>query len=320
MTFNRLIPFAAGTFAAVLTLNTGSALAQNPIPAPAPTPVPAATVQDPLLKDAQQLFDDGKLPEALAMFRKAMAGNPKLVDAHLGVARVLDLTGEHADARKHFTTAIDLATGDARFQALGSMAVSYAFESKAADAAKYYEPVFKERMAAANPNAAAGAANALARIYLESGDPANAEKWYRAGFDASKQIKDLKPAQTDLWQMRWLHAQSRIAAKRGNHADAKRHAAEMKALLDKGGNDAELVQYQYLLGYIALEAGEYDAAIAALEKGNLTDPFILGLLGRAHAKKGDTAKAKEYFDKVMAAPAHTINVAFARQWARQAGK
>jgi len=290
-----------------------SAVAQNPLPPTAAQPAP----QNPLVKEAQQLGTEGNFAEALTLYRKALAADPKLVDAHLGAGRTLDLTGQHDDARQHFATAIELASPNAKAQALTAMAVSYAFEAKAADAAKFYERVFADRMAAGNANAATATANAMARVYLESGDLASAEKWYRTGYDTSKQIKDLTPAQTDLWQMRWLHAQARIAARRGNVSEARRHAAALKTLLDKGENADERPQYQYLLGYIALEAGEYDAAIAELEKGNLTDSFVVGLIARAYEKKPDAAKATEYYRKVMAATAHSINTAFSQQWARR---
>jgi len=310
-TLRQAIVTIAGVF--LLAFIGDPARAQNPMP-PAAQPAPA---QNPLIKEAQQLGTEGKLAEALALYRQALAADPKLVEAHLGAGRTLDLTGQYDDARRHFATAIELAGPTAKAQALTAMAVSYAFEARAADAAKFYEKVFADQIAAGNANGATGTANAMARVYLESGDLANAEKSYRTGYETSKQIKNLTPAQTDLWQMRWLHAQARIAARRGNATEARRHAAALKALLDKGENDGERPQYQYLLGYIALEAGEYDTAIAELEKGNLGDSFVLGLIARAYEKKGDAAKATEYYRKVMAATAHSINTAFSQQWARK---
>ncbi|MCA1560331.1 MAG: tetratricopeptide repeat protein [Acidobacteria bacterium] len=309
--FPQLIITIAG--ALLLTFTPHDAVAQNPTPPPAQ----AAPAQNPVIKEAQQLVTAGKFAEALAVYRKVLAADPKRVDAHLGAGRTLDLMGQHADARRHLASAIEAADPDTKDQARTAMAVSYAFESKAADAGTFFEAVFKDRMAAGNPNGAAGTANAMARVYLESGDLANAEKWYRTGYDTSKQIKDLTPAQADLWQMRWLNAQARVAARGGKVPDARQHAAAMKALLDKGENDAERPQYQYLLGYIALEAGENDAAIAELEKGTLTDSFVLGLIARAYEKKGDAAKAAEYYRKVMAATTHSINTAFSQQWARK---
>ena len=291
--------------AGILSLTSGAAaLAQPPAP-------------DPRLKEADQLVAERRFADALALYRKAIAADATFVDAHLGAGRLLDLTGRHAEARKHFTTAIELAPADVKPQALSAMGVSYAFESNARDSAIFYEKVFNERIAQGNANGAAGTANAIARVYLESGDLANAEKWYRTGYDTSKQIKDLTPAQTDLWEMRWLNAQSRIAARRGEAAQAQRHAAALKALVDKPGNDGERPQHQYLVGYIALEAGQYDTAIAELQKGNLEDSFVLGLIARAYEKKNDAARAREYYQKVMASTAHNINTAFAHQWARK---
>ena len=270
----------------------------------------------PLIQEAQKRFNGNGLEEALTLYEKAIASDPKLVDAHLGAGRTLDLLGRHDDARRHFTHAIELATGDAGAQPLSATAVSYAFEGNAADSAKFYQKVFDERTAANNANAAAGTANALARVYLETGDLANAEKWYRTGYETSKQIKEISESERNLWLMRWHNAQGRIAARRGKAAEAQRHAASLSELLAKGQNEDERPQYHYLLGYVALEAGELDRAIAELQKANPADPFVVGLLGRAYEKKGDAANARASYQKVLALPAHSLNAAFARRWAR----
>jgi tetratricopeptide (TPR) repeat protein len=288
------------------------AVAQTPA---TPPPAQSAAAPNPLIKEAEALAGKGKHAEALEVYRKALAADPKQFNAQVGAGQMLDMLGKHEEARQQLTKAIEIAGPEAKDEARTAMAVSYAFESRAADSAKFYEPVFNDRVAAANFNGAAATANAMARVYLESGDFANAEKWYRTGYETSKKIKDLTPSQSDLWQMRWLHAQSRIAARRGNAAEARTHAAAMKTLLDKGGNDNERPQYQYLLGYIALEAGDADTAIAELQKANLEDSFVLGLLARAYEKKGDAAKATEFHNKALAAPAHSLNTAFSRQWA-----
>lgn len=276
----------------------------------------AGAAPNPLVQDAQKRASDGKHDEALALYRKALASDPKLLDAHLGAGRTLDFMGQYTEARRHYSQAIELATPETGAQALSAMAVSYAFESNATEAAKFYQKLFDERIATGNPSAAAGTANALARVYLESGDRENAEKWYRTGYETSKQINGLSDSERDLWLMRWHHAQGRIAARRGNIAEARRHAAALSEILGRGQNDGERPQYQYLLGYIALEAGEYDRAITELEKGNPTDSFVLGLIARAYEKMGDAEKAKAFYAKVLASPSHSVNTAFSRQWAR----
>lgn len=281
-----------------------------------PASAPAKPQPNPLVEQAQEQADSGKHAEALALFTKALASDPKLTGAHVGAGRALDFLGRHGEARKHYAQAVEAAGADARAQALSAMAVSYAFEGNAAEAAEAYQKLFDERIAAGNPGAAAGTANAIGRVYLETGDRENAAKWYRTGYETAKQIATLPAEEQNLWLLRWLNAQARIAARRGNIDEARRHASAMNDILAKGLNETERPQYQYLLGYVALEAGEYDRAIAELNKGNLGDSFVLGLIGRAYEKKGDAANAKAYYAKVLATPAHSLNTAFSRQWAR----
>jgi tetratricopeptide (TPR) repeat protein len=88
----------------------------------------------------------------------------------------------------------------------------------------------------------------------------------------------------------------------------------MKALIDKGGlNLAEVPNYQYLVGYNAFYAGNYDEAIAALQKADPADPAILSMIATAYAKKGDADGAKAYADKVAMLPMHTLQGAMARR-------
>ena len=75
--------------------------------------------------------------------------------------------------------------------------------------------------------------------------------------------------------------------------------------------------YQYLAGYVEYYAGQYDAAIEALLKGDTKDPFILGLIAQAYDRKGDVTTAREYYSRVLASNAHSIPNAFSRPLARQ---
>ena len=83
-----------------------------------------------------------------------------------------------------------------------------------------------------------------------------------------------------------------------------------------GGNENQAVFYPYLLGYIAFFSKDYKGAIGELQKGDLQDPFVLGLIAQSYQRLGDKATAAEYFRRVMAIPVHTINSAFARPSAR----
>ena len=288
-----------------------AALVGSSLPASAQ---PEVTAQ---VKDAQKLIASGDIAGGTRTLEQVVASAPRSFEARLALGRVLDLQGQHARARRHLEEAVTLATEEDRVMALAALGISYAFESKPDEAARYYQRAYDAQMQADNPGGAAGFANALGRIYLESGNLQKAEQWYRTGYETSKKIPGLPDAQAALWEMRWHNALGRIEARRGRKAAAQEHAAAAKALLDKGGNENQRAFYPYLLGYIAFYSKDYAQAIEELMKGDLEDPFILGLIAQAHEKLGQKDAAAEYYRKVMAAPTHSINSAFAWPRARK---
>jgi tetratricopeptide (TPR) repeat protein len=281
-----------------------------------PRVLPAQQDVLPQVQDAEKLMVSGDVATAVSALEKIVASAPRSYDAQLILGRALDLQGRHDAARKHLEEALKLAKDDERITALTSLGISYAFESKPDEAARYYQRAFDAQIQADDRSSAAGMANALGRIYLESGNLQKAEQWYRTGYETSKKIQAITPTQSALWEMRWHNALGRIAARRGNKAAAEEHAAAAKALLDKGGNDNQRAFYPYLVGYIAFFSKNYRQAIDELMKGDQTDPFVLGLIAQAHEKLGEREAAAEYYRKVMAVATHTINSAFARPRAR----
>jgi tetratricopeptide (TPR) repeat protein len=277
----------------------------------------AQTGNDDLVKQARKLNSEGKQDEALAIFDKMLQTDPSSYEAHLGSGIVLDLQGKYDEARKHLAKAIEVAPPESKPQAMRNMAISYAFESKAGEAVKYEQPLYDERIAKDNFFGAGEIANELARIYLESGDLDNAQKWYAKGHEAALREPKITPAQKDLWEFRWEHAQARLAARRGKRAEAQKHVAAAKAILDKGTNAEQAPFYPYLEGYVAYYLGDYKGAIASLQKADQRDPFILVLLAQAYEKSGDKLQATEYYRKVLAVNFHGPTNAFARPLARK---
>jgi tetratricopeptide (TPR) repeat protein len=279
-----------------------------------------AQTSDPLelVKEGRKLHQAGKYDEAIALFQRALTADSKLFDAHLAAGVSLDLKGDYVKAREHLAQAIDLAPAQAKEQALAAMGVSYAFEARANDAAKYYQQQFDRQIAAGSLDGAAATANALGRVYLEAGDPAKAREWYVRGHETAKKLTGLPPDQVDLWELRYQHALSRIAARRGDAAEAGTHQAAVKAIVDKGGLNAEqLPAYHYLAGYNAFYLRQFDEAIEELTKADQRDPFILSLLAQAHETRGDKASALDYYTKVLASTSHNIQNAFSRPLAKR---
>jgi tetratricopeptide (TPR) repeat protein len=270
-----------------------------------------------LVTEANRLKAQGRLDEALATYQRAAKLDSRSFDAHLGIGLVLDLQGNYAEARRELDKAIEAApenARDQRDQALSSMAVSYAFEGDVDQARLYYEKLYDYQVSTQRLDKAASTANTIGRAYLDAGDTKNAAQWYQTGHETVKKMSGLPSDELDLWQMRWEHAQARIAARSGHPEEADTHTAAVKALVDKGGVNAMLGQnYQYLVGYTAFYAGDLDAAIAALQQADQRDPSILGMLAEAYAKKGDMDAAHAYADKVTAAPLHSLQSAMTRR-------
>ena len=160
--------------------------------------------------------------------------------------------------------------------------------------------------------AAGEVADELGRICIEAGDLDAAYKWYQTGHRAGLLEPDLKPGRRDLWDFRWEHAQARIAARRGNAAEAQKHVAAAKAILDRGTNPNQAAFFPYLAGYVVFYGGDYKAALAEFEKANQKDPFILTLIARTYEKLGDQAQAAAYFRNALNSDAHNPANAAAR--------
>ena len=290
-----------------------SGFAQQASHSPAPAPGSAAD----LVQRGQKLSREGKQDEALALYDQALDKAPDSYEAHLQSGVALDLKGEYAKAQEEFTKAISAANEESKPQAFRAMAFSYAFAGDAYKAADFEMQVLNPLLAKGDSVGAAATCNELARIYLELGDPDHAYKWYKMGYDTVSRKTDLPETDKNLWLFRWESAQARIAVRRGNADEAKRHVTAAKAALDKANNPNQAQFYPYIVGYVAFYAGDYKAAISELQKADQHDPFILVLLGQAYEKSGDAAQAKDYYRKVLDINFHNPTNAFARPLAKK---
>ena len=314
--FVRSLPFAlaalliSSVVPAAQSLEAQTSAAQTP------------QAQDPamaLVKEAGALNREGKHAEALDRYRQALKMSPNLYEARAGAGMTLDLMGEYKQAREELAKAIQDAPAKSRPRALKMMAISYAFTCQPGESQKYEQQAFDEQIAEKDFYAAGETADELARIYLECGNMNSAEKWYQTGHDTGLKKPNITPAEKALWDFRLDHALARIAARRGQHAEAEKHVAAAQAFLDKGYDwrKQQAPYFPYLTGYVAFYSGDYKTALADFQKSNLHDPFILNLIAQTYAKLGDKAQAMDYFRKVLQSSAHNPNNAFARPLARK---
>jgi len=271
-----------------------------------------------LVQKGRRLVADGEFADALALYTQALAAQPGLADAHLAAGIVLDLMGRYTEARRHLAKAIEQAPPELKANTLNAMATSYAFERRTADAAAFFQKVYDLEQDAARPGAAAAAANALGRLYLETGDVKRARQWYQTGYEMARRQPDEPASQLTLWDLRWLHAQGRIAARQNDAASARRHVDAARALVastpslkDEGPTVA------YLAGYVALYTGDLATARSELAKADQRDPFNLMLQAEAADKAGDTRAAKVHWEQILTLNGHGLQHALSRPVAQK---
>jgi tetratricopeptide (TPR) repeat protein len=273
---------------------------------------PAQQQQPEFVKQGQQLMRDGKPDEALALYRQTLQTTPDSLPANIAAGSTLDLMGKGDDARKYFAKAIEVAgTPDAKASAERAMAMSYAFEGNCKKTVEYEQQVFNFHGSAKDFFQQGETADEAARVCLDSGDFDAAYKWYQIGHDTGLKEPDITPARQDLWNFRWEHAQARIAARRGNPAEAQKHVAAAKVILDKGTNPEQAPFFPSLKGYVAFYAADYKAALTEFEQANQNDVFIQCMIAQTYEKLGEKDKALEYYRKASTAISHNPAAAYA---------
>ena len=248
------------------------------------------------------------------------------------VATQLDLDGKTQQARAEFQKMIDTAaTPASKAAAQRSMAMSYAFDGDCANTVKYETMVIaywatREQAEPQNAFYQEGEmANEAARVCIDAGDLNAAEQWYRKGYELGTMEPQPRTHPASLWDFRLAHALARIAARRGDKAEAERQIAAARRALD--GDSAMAAQqerfFPYLVGYVALYTGDLATAEAEFGKmlamrGNQNDPFMTCLLGMTYEKMGQQARADELYKKAYGlATAHNPPAAFVRPFVRR---
>jgi tetratricopeptide (TPR) repeat protein len=241
-------------------------------------------------------------------------------------ANVLDNQGDTAGARKIFQRLIDGAADPAaKANAQRSMAMSYAFDGDCRNTIKY-EQMAIAYWQAQNAFVEAGEiANEGARACLDAGDLETAEQWYRKGTELGLKEPDPNKNPAELWNFRLEHALGRLAARRGDKAEAARHVEAARRILEGSSalRNGQQRFYPYLVGYVALYTGDFATAETELAKAvemGPNDAFLKCLLGMTYERLGRKDAAAEWYKKAAAATppdAHNAAAAFVRTFTRK---
>ena len=247
-------------------------------------------------------------------------------------ASQLDLNGATAQARVIFQKMLDTATMPAaKAAAQRALAMSFAFDGDCPNTVKYESMVIaywatRERAEPQNAFYQEGEmANEAARVCIDAGDLAAADKWYRNGYEMG--VKEPAP-QThphSLWDFRLAHALGRLAARRGDKAEAQRQIANARKLLDGDTTMAAQQErfFPYLAGYVALYTDDLPTAEAQFTKaiairGNEKDAFMHCLLAMTYERMGRTTEANALYKRAYdMATGHNPPSAFVRPFVRK---
>jgi len=247
-------------------------------------------------------------------------------------AQELDRQGKHPEARAIFQRLIEEAPDPAaKAAAQRRMAMSYGFEGDCANAVKHHEMVIaywvtREQAEPQNAFYQQGEmANESARVCIDAGELDTAERMYRRGYELGLKEPEPREHPKSLWDYRLAHALGRLAARRGDKAEAQRQVAEARRILDGDPAMAGAQErfFPYLVGYVALYTDDLPAAEAALTKAigledNQGDPFMHCLLAMTYEKLGQQQEATALYQKAYdMATAHNPPSAFARPFARR---
>lgn len=295
---------ARGLFVLVF-LSAGLAACQSEAPAPAPTPAPAAE-PEPEARSVtgralvpMELANRAKLEADLAAAEEALAKAPGSADALIWVGRRQGYLWQYRNAIATFTKGIEAFPDDARFyRHRGHRYITVRnFDGAVADFEKAVT-LIAGKPDEVEPDGAPNAAGVprstlqfniwyhLGLAYYLKGDFANAKRAY----DECMKVSDNDDSVTATSDWLWM-----TLMRMGDTAAAARVLTRITPKMDILENGS---YHRRLLMYKGLEKPD-----ALLDTANADDLTIATQgygVGNYYFVTGDTAKAKEIFDRVLA--------------------
>lgn len=242
---------------------------------------------------AELLLKMGRFDESMMQYKKALEIDPNFINSHQGIAAALMYQGKPDEAAAELQKITDKARSDAeRRTALFALTVVHVDGGKMD---KALAEVDKQYTLGEKTNDVAGMTGDLqlkGNIMLEMGKPDEAKALYERvlrmteASSLSQEIKD---------NARLFHHfnLTRVALAKKDLTTAKTEAEAFRTGTAALKNPFQTKQAHQLSGMIALEAKDYDTAVAELQQANQQNPYDLYRLCQAYQGKSDAAKAKE---------------------------
>jgi tetratricopeptide (TPR) repeat protein len=246
---------------------------------------------------AELLLKMGKFDASIEQYRKALGVDQNFVNSHLGIATALMYQDKPSDAAAELQKLTEKARTDGeRRTALFGQTVVAADRGAMPEALTLVDKQYALGEKTKDVPAMAGDLQLKGILLAESGKAADAQ----AQFDrALKMIEDSMLSDAIKNNARAGHHQNLalVSLAKKDYRAAQSHADQFLKGVEASANPAQVRQAHGLLGRVALEQKQYDAAITELGKGNQQDPAVLYRSCLAFEGKGDHAKAKEFCSK-----------------------
>ena len=246
----------------------------------------------------------GNLPDALRSYRKVLAGDPKDLEALLGVGRAEIKSGNPQASldplNRALSLAVELNNPQGKGNALQAIGVAYQFLNRPQDALSNFQQAFELRQKIGDKRGMASSLDQMAQIEQTIGKPDDAAAHYQQELKIDKEIGDqsgtaraltnygdLEQAQgrydqaldatkqalqiymtisdqTD--QVTALNNIGNIYFKKGQYTDALTNFQQALQLQEKMSNPGNLAMVLNNIGQSYQKLGQYDKALASYLK------------------------------------------------------
>ena len=264
----------------------------------------------------QNLAGLGRHDEARAAYETAVKLDDKTPRAYSLLGNYHLLKGDYARAREYYTIVrgrmpLGVPPGAASY----GVAFTHLYEGNVDEALKVLASFVDEYKTATvrGDLPEVFVWNSIARVNLENGRYEEALLAYEKGYATIPGSK-IPDEQKQIWMGRLHHGRGRTLARLGRHAEAWKEAETIRRMIDEGGERGKQFEpaYQYLAGYLKLEAGETAAAVEHLKQSDVDDdPFHKLLLARAYEKAGRKDEARKLYTEIVSFPQSTMERALA---------
>jgi tetratricopeptide (TPR) repeat protein len=245
---------------------------------------------------AELLMKLGRFEASIENYHRALKRDPNFIASYVGIGNAQIFMEEWEAARETFGELMEIARNDReRRIALLWTASSYIHQGKIAAAIEVLEKRSKIGKRTDDYPTMAGDLLLMGEVLLETGEPEKA----LAKFEAALEMMDRSGApqdNKDNFRNNHLYRAARVALAAGDLEAAERQAKEYADQIARRGVPYELRRRHELFGMLALERGEYEAAIDELGEADQQNPRILFLTALAYDGKGDSTLARQAFE------------------------